>query len=724
MWGVAAGIALLPLWTRPAPPGQLPGLATALNLDASGPMRFVAGLMVLPVIFPLVLQPVIRRLAAGQAWAVRGAAGAMVAALWLSLIDQNVVWVVIPTAIALLVCTLLRNAEAQFMRRDFILIPTAVTVFIALMDVASALDFAEQVLVAAMLTLAVRLAMVFVPGPLQQGFAFLLAPLGLALQTPFFSYDQRHLGWPSLVIALLTPFVLRPLLRDWRRAAWLLTWVVYPIALYSYMTATSLASAEGKPRVNFFEDAHGLMPASEMMRGERPYRDVLPAHGLIEDGLLDYVTIRLRGADIGTVLKGRAVAGSLNAIAIYALAVAMTGVAEAGVLAFLFAAMFGITPHIFRFVPALVALVFIAAAVRLKRPRLLAGAGASVAIALLTSLDFGAYAAVTLAIAIMRFGRERLRAMGNAALGIAAVSIPFLIALTAFGILGPFFTTTLFEVPSFAPAYALNQYTPPPAFKTFRFFPEILLGIFDKLAALVLLWIAAVIFVAVTLPQRVRRRTEPLLLVAVFIAVAGISYAERHHLHFQFALAPLIIAATWLLIRRRSPFAPAVVLVLLVMAHITTHLLVISMLHQARGPLDSGWVEIADVPRARGAFFTSSDGAMVGSVKKFIDQNLRGDETFFDFTNRGILYFLFNRNCPVRQYEVAFYETEERQRQVIAAIESNPRVRAALVPSGPSDNTGVDNIANQIRAPLVWAYLQQHFQPSFQEGIVVFWMRK
>jgi hypothetical protein len=111
-------------------------------------------------------------------------------------------------------------------------------------------------------------------------------------------------------------------------------------------------------------------------------------------------------------------------------------------------------------------------------------------------------------------------------------------------------------------------------------------------------------------------------------------------------------------------------------------------------------------------------------VKRFIDARLQRGDTFFDFTNRGVLYFLFDRDCPVRQYEVAFYQPEERQREVIAQLERNPHVRAALVPAGPDDNTGVDGVPNPIRAPMVWAYLQEHFQPSFQEGSVVFWMRK
>ena len=88
----------------------------------------------------------------------------------------------------------------------------------------------------------------------------------------------------------------------------------------------------------------------------------------------------------------------------------------------------------------------------------------------------------------------------------------------------------------------------------------------------------------------------------------------------------------------------------------------------------------------------------------------------------GLLYFLFDRDCPIRQIEVAFYETEDRQREVIARIEGNPNVRAALVPPS-AEALDVDGVPNAVRAPLVWQYLQQHFTPDFQEGDVIFWRR-
>ena len=114
----------------------------------------------------------------------------------------------------------------------------------------------------------------------------------------------------------------------------------------------------------------------------------------------------------------------------------------------------------------------------------------------------------------------------------------------------------------------------------------------------------------------------------------------------------------------------------------------------------------------------------IESARKYVSLALAADETFFDFTNRGILYFLLRRDCPVREYEVAFYETEAGQREIIRRLEANPKIRAALVPTHPKSPYAVDGIPNADRAPLVWQYLQEHFSPDFEEGDVTFWRRK
>src|SRR6266513_2697212 len=96
IWGTAIAIALLPFFTRPAPPGQLPGYATSINIDAGAPMRFIAALVLLPIMLPAARQPQIRTLAGGRTWAGIGAGTAVIGALWPSLLEQNVGGTIVP----------------------------------------------------------------------------------------------------------------------------------------------------------------------------------------------------------------------------------------------------------------------------------------------------------------------------------------------------------------------------------------------------------------------------------------------------------------------------------------------------------------------------------------------------------------------------------------------------------------------------------------------------
>ncbi|HKS24835.1 MAG TPA: hypothetical protein VJZ76_18715 [Thermoanaerobaculia bacterium] len=694
-WGFAVAIALLPHWTRPAQAGQLPGFATAHGLDANAPMHFIAGLMLLPVLFAFLSRFLPPRLLFIIS---------MFAALWLALVDQDLVWTLAVPIVGFFL------PEPKFTRRDVILIPTAMTVFLALVDL-TPFSVEKNLLLAVLLVVVVRY---FV-----QPVSFLLSPLGLVFQTFFFG-KQAHFGWLPLAIALGTPFLVR--IRNERRAAAILAFVIYPIASYSYLAATNLIVAEGKPRVNLFEDAHGIVPAGEMLRGERPYRDIIPAHGFVEDGLLDYVSMRTRGATLGNALKSRLVFGSLNAAGVYALTAAATGSAEGGFLGFFLAAIMGTIPTTSRVVPQLFTLALLAAAARLRRPSLFVAAGFGAVVSLLTSLDFGVYTMLTLIVAIARFRPQPMRALRNAAIGVACAAVPLFITFAILGIAGSFVTTTLFEVLTLGPVSTMTPFTAPAAFKTYRHFPEVSVAFFDRGATMYVAWACAAVFVGAAIVMRARRRIEPLLLIAVWIVAGGMSYAARHHLHFQFAVAPLLAAAAWTLWRVRSRYAALAFVALLMLGQFTIHMAVDGWVRTADGPLDATLVTIDDLPRARGAWFSRDDARTVETARKFVAQSLGPVETYVDFTNRPMLYFLLERDCPLRQLGPSWYEPEARQRAVIAAIDRNPAVRAALVPGSAAD--GLDNVANEVRAPLVWQYLQTHFAPQYEENGMVWWHRK
>src|ERR1043166_3654411 len=196
----------------------------------------------------------------------------------------------------------------------------------------------------------------------------------------------------------------------------------------------------------------------------------------------------------------------------------------------------------------------------------------------------------------------------------------------------------------------MDLFDTPAGFRDYPHVPDILIALFHRTSWFYMLWVIALFFTAAALTRKASRRMEPMVVVGVFMVVGAISYAERHHLHFQFVVGAFLAGACWLLLRARSVFAPAAVIVTLILGVPTSHLAVVSWLRHSRGPLDPGWVEIKDLPRARGSYYPANEAGVVDVVKRYVNANLKPDETFFDFTNRGLLYFLLDRHCPIRQY--------------------------------------------------------------------------
>ncbi|MDP9361363.1 MAG: hypothetical protein M3P29_07930, partial [Acidobacteriota bacterium] len=759
IWGFAIAISLLPLWLGPPHPGQLPGFAKAMGFDARAPMRFVLGLMVIPLLWTFALRPLLAILARDdtRAWARNAFASAAVAILWFVIIGRDLAWVLIAPALVLALTMAMRKADAQFTRHDLILLPVLATVYLALLDLLP--RSVEQVLLLALaIVFAVRIAIIPMrratrlgvcatkhvqaravaePWAIDAGgraalapaLCFAFAPLGLAMQSSFNSYDVRHSPWGPLLLAIVTPLLLRaivpdtPAMRARFRAT--LRYVIYPLAAYAYLSATSQIAAEGMPRADLFEDQQHIVPAAEMLRGEKPYRDIIPAHGFVQDALLDFVALRTGPVTLGRALKFRGVVSGLIVMAHYALVAAATGSPDVGLASTFLAMLLGTAGGSFRILPAIATLAFIAYAIRRRNPRWLVAAGAGVVFCILTSLDHGAYALLTLLIAALRFRGDRKRALTFAAIGGGGATLIAFAAMALYGIAIDFVRVTVFEIATLGPAYTLTPYDAPAALQRIGEIPEVLGALLDKSAYLYVLWPVMMLLVVLAMTTRTsmtpRRRAqrEAFLIVAIFGVLTAISYAERHHLLWQFVAAPLISIAIFRLFRSRIPlaraFAPAVVIIVLMMAQPTAHIAIAGALRRSHGPIESGWREIA-LPRARGALSKTSDAAVIDVVHRYVVSHLAPGDTWFDFTNRGNLYFLLDRDCPMRQIEVAFYEPEERQRDVIRRIEQNPRIRFALVPTYPDDTTAVDGVANRDRAPLVFAYLQQHFTPDYEEG--------
>src|SRR5206468_6957779 len=166
--------------------------------------------------------------------------------------------------------------------------------------------------------------------------AFAAAPLGFIFQ----------LGWLSSTIAAIVTLIwivgtalAGAMIAPERLATRTLTFVIYPIALAAYPLA--LIDITSRPPVDFFEDGHDFLVASEMIRGEKPYADVLPTHGFLADGGFDFVFMKFGADTIGDVLRARRVIEAMNLAAVYFVVLAATGSGAAGCLAvFLTVALF------------------------------------------------------------------------------------------------------------------------------------------------------------------------------------------------------------------------------------------------------------------------------------------------------------------------------------------------------------------------------------------------
>jgi len=570
-----------------------------------------------------------------------------------------------------------RKRDPRFTRGDAILLPVFLTCTIAFID----LDFGHTPIATALraaiavfaLRLVVRDSDRFVLGPLA-----LVALIGLL---------QPKVGAAiALVILFGTPFLK---VRVPRR-------VIYPIIVFLY----PLAVLRLPPPVtaNFFEDGHNIAVATEMLRGERPYRDIVPMHGLLTDGLIDYAALKIGPQTIRTVLSTRLVVGMLSGVAMYCVILAATGDVEIALLGVFLA--FTLTSGATIWVrpwAALFALAATIAGTRLRSRRWFAIAGALVVLACLLSIDFGVYSAL-----VAIFAAFRARALRALAIGFAAAAIPCLILFAIFGFAVDFIRVNLFEVIGGSNVYFVEPLAIPDCLRS----PAIVHHFAECFEAM--MWIVALIASCAALaasPFRAKRTDGPWL-IAVWIVAAGAMYVERGGNHFNVAVVPFVMTSLWALSRYARTLAITLAVIVVLLAQPARH--VITVLPELRAQ---------KLP----PLFDDTVNSSITAARHF-NATLAPSDTFVDFTNSALLYSLLGRDCPLRQVEVAAYQSSEDQREVIARIEHNRRIRAALI-TFPGTNQNIDGVSNAARAPLVWEYLQQHFAPAFNENGVVFWRR-
>jgi hypothetical protein len=495
----------------------------------------------------------------------------------------------------------------------------------------------------------------------------------------------------------------------------------------SFVALAAASCLRLPPVADVFEDGHGLLPASEYFRGEKPFRDILPGHGFLSDGGIQFASLKAFGDDYAGLRRGMKVVGALFWPAVYFVGFAATGQAAIGFWTLLLSFLWFPQYMFFRVIASLFVLALACAACRTGRRGLWIAAGAALPFAILSAVDFAGFAAAACAAAIVVSRRGWRRSLPGFALGFfpGAILSAGLLALAG-GL--PSFFSSFIELRSLMPVYAQGFHVGPAEIRrwlggcAFLFDPESFFGLALIGSALTLAIIAS------RFPQ-MGQRARALAPVLSWFVAATVSVIERHHIGYAAFVLPIAVVLTSRWIVGWSPWSSirgslaAACLAAMVFCAKPVNLAaaVADALERVRVP--SGSAELKVPPRARGALFPLAQQTVILRTGEFLRSGALGpSDTWLDFANAPGLYYLFNRDCPIREYEVPFYETRVAQEAVIRALEGNRRIRAVLIRTGLSSDA-IDGIPNAQRAPLVFRYVSRAFHVGFSKDGVEFWVR-
>lgn len=101
-------------------------------------------------------------------------------------------------------------------------------------------------------------------------------------------------------------------------------------------------------------------------------------------------------------------------------------------------------------------------------------------------------------------------------------------------------------------------------------------------------------------------------------------------------------------------------------------------------------------------------------INRFLQDHLSADETYLDLTNRNANYFYLDRQPPVSI--TAFYNMVTLYHQQ-KAIESLERIKPKVAVL-EAENITHDGIKMSLRAPLLFRYVMENYEPVYRDGII------
>jgi hypothetical protein len=520
----------------------------------------------------------------------------------------------------------------------------------------------------------------------------------------------------------------------------LVAFAILPLLLFciSYASTASLTQW-----IDLFHRGESLGPASDLLRGKVPFRDVFSLHGLLEDGQLDTWLMQLFGRSVNVVLLRPVVLGSVAVAMLWYLGMVIFDSIPLAMLSILLGAVTTVDNE--RALLEILAIALLIGALRRNSLWLALASGAAAGVTIFYSLDIGLYAVGGGGLAILAvtaFNRGQARRgwtlLGAFLAGIGIGAAPFVTYLAARGAIGAFFETSFVVIPRIIDAVWSLPF--PDLTMTFRRNLNLhtLAGfvLFDQFRFILNILVIGIALI-VLVQRRIARRGDSLdLALAVLTAFAiltqrsALGRADFPHQYFSaFLIGPMILILLVLLGRatlrlwRAGDRAAQAFVVLAATAIVPLLAVVLWVPDIANTRLDDmthylgrvsriGWIDpAAEEIRAR-----------IDGVKSVVDTLSKPGEPIFDFSNQPALYFFCERPNPTRFYQVPILSPREYQAETIRALE---RAKPPLViRHSPQEFDVFDGIDNSIRAQAVAAYIDDHYTYARSTRGVEIWRRR
>jgi hypothetical protein len=522
---------------------------------------------------------------------------------------------------------------------------------------------------------------------------------------------------------------------DGRHVRNLIAFAILPFLLFciSYASTASLTQW-----IDLFHRGESLGPASDLLRGKVPFRDVFALHGLLEDGLLDTWLMQLFERNVDVVLLRPVVLGSVAVAMLWYLGMVIFDSIPLAMLSILLGAVTTVDNE--RALLEIVSIALLIGALRRNSRWLALFSGVAAGVTIFYSLDIGLYSAGggVLAIVAIRSIQRRWAMLGSFLAGVAIGVTPFLVYLGVRGAIGAFIETSFVAIPRIIDAVWSLPF--PDLTTTFRsnlnlhtLADFVLFDRFRFILNPLVIGIALIVLVQRTITRRSDALDVSLAVLTAFAILterSAMGRADFPHQYFAaFLIGPMILILLVLLGRATTHvwrtrdraeqafviLATAIVVPLLaVMLWVPdiANMRLDDMTHYLGRVSRIGWIDpAAEEIRNR-----------VIGVKSVVDELSRPNEPIFDFSNQPALYFFCERPNPTRFYQVPILSPREYQIETIRDLE---RAKPPLViRHSPQEFDVFDGIDNSIRAQAVAGYIDDHYSYARSTRGVEIWRRR